>query len=587
MPRRKSDGAESRENDATRDSTQGSPSPDQASDAHAPLPPAGAESAPDPLGAADQPADQPFEGGPVEDSRAPATETADTVAGDIARTGEAGAMAGPGGPGEFPKGPAYDEGLDGAEHDLAPPDLTAPAEPASPETEPPLLEPDPPRTWAETETETETEAETIETRTIEPRATDAEISRAETPRAEWGGSDAGTGAAVPPPPIPPATAHAESHEDEDEGGTSFAAWALGILLLLLAGAALGLWAGPKIAPSLPAGMKPVADWLAPGMADAEAELAVLRDDLDAIEGRVGALPSTGDLDARIGAAVAPVSDRLDSEIASVRQTLDRTGGADARQTVEALEAELRNQAAQLETLKTDFTGATGAASGDVNVFRADIDGLRAELAALRDQVSEQAARLDEVASSAEARVQAAEQQVAETEERAATALDTSEANAQQALIRAAVASGAPYGDAVTALEARGITVPPALAAGAATGIPTFASLREGFPAAAQAAIQASVLAGAGQGVLARAGAFVKAQVASRSLTPKPGPGTDAVQSRMEDKLRQDDLAGALAESDGLPSEAAAAMSGWLDSARLRLGAIDGLAALASSIPATN
>ena len=64
-------------------------------------------------------------------------------------------------------------------------------------------------------------------------------------------------------------------------------------------------------------------------------------------------------------------------------------------------------------------------------------------------------------------------------------------------------------------------------------------------------------------------------------------GTDAVLSRMEDKLRRDDLAGALAESQALPSEAAAAMSGWLDSAKLRLGATDGLAALASSLPAPN
>ena len=88
-------------------------------------------------------------------------------------------------------------------------------------------------------------------------------------------------------------------------------------------------------------------------------------------------------------------------------------------------------------------------------------------------------------------------------------------------------------------------------------------------------------------MLARANAFLKAQVASRSLTPQPGTGTDAVLSRMEDRLRQDDLAGALAEAQALPSEAAAAMQGWLDSAKLRLGATDGLAALAQTLPATN
>ena len=72
------------------------------------------------------------------------------------------------------------------------------------------------------------------------------------------------------------------------------------------------------------------------------------------------------------------------------------------------------------------------------------------------------------------------------------------------------------------------------------------------------------MAGAGDGVLARSRAFLAAQVASRSLTPQTGTGTDAVLSRMEDRLRHDDLKGVLAEAEQLPSEAAAAMSGWLD-----------------------
>jgi hypothetical protein len=62
---------------------------------------------------------------------------------------------------------------------------------------------------------------------------------------------------------------------------------------------------------------------------------------------------------------------------------------------------------------------------------------------------------------------------------------------------------------------------------------------------------------------------------------------DAVLSRMEDRLRRDDLDGALAEADQLPSEAAAAMRGWLDAARLRAGAVDGLAELNGALAATN
>ena len=105
----------------------------------------------------------------------------------------------------------------------------------------------------------------------------------------------------------------------------------------------------------------------------------------------------------------------------------------------------------------------------------------------------------------------------------------------------------------------GITVPEGLTAAAASGVPTLAELRDSFPDAAHEAIRASIMASAGDGVVARSRAFLEAQVASRSLTPQPGMAPDAVLSRMEDRLRQDDLAGALAEAAQLPSEASAAM----------------------------
>ena len=71
-------------------------------------------------------------------------------------------------------------------------------------------------------------------------------------------------------------------------------------------------------------------------------------------------------------------------------------------------------------------------------------------------------------------------------------------------------------------------------------------------------------------MLARGRAFLAAQVASRSLTPQPGAEPDAVLSRMEDRLRNDDLAGALAEADALPSEAAAAWVASVDEGNAEL-----------------
>ena len=133
----------------------------------------------------------------------------------------------------------------------------------------------------------------------------------------------------------------------------------------------------------------------------------------------------------------------------------------------------------------------------------------------------------------------------------------------------------------------GATPPESLSAAAESGVATLSSLRESYPDAAHAAIRASIMASAGSGVLARSRAFVAAQVSSRSLTPQTGQGTDAVLSRMEERLRQDDLDGLLAEAENLPSEAAAAMGDWLAAARKRAAAIDGLATLDASLAKTN
>jgi hypothetical protein len=56
---------------------------------------------------------------------------------------------------------------------------------------------------------------------------------------------------------------------------------------------------------------------------------------------------------------------------------------------------------------------------------------------------------------------------------------------------------------------------------------------------------------------------------------------------MEDALRRDDLAAALAESEQLPSEAAAALAPWTAAAKQRLDAEAGLAELSAAVAPTN
>lgn len=381
---------------------------------------------------------------------------------------------------------------------------------------------------------------------------------------------------------------ADDHHDDD--GMSWPARLLAALVLVIAGAALGIWGAPRLAPLLPSGLQPVADWLAPGKADTEAEIAALRADLDqkvgGVETRLADLASGDDIDARIATAVGAADTRLSAEIAALKEALGANDDTDIRQRLDRLESGLEGRSAELQALKDQLSGAT-AASGQLNeeavsridVYSGQVDGLRAEMGSLGDKVAALATRVDEVAAEADRQIQTAQSRVGEIQARADTALSAAETGADVALIRAAVASGQPFEEPLGRLAGHQPAVPEALTAAAATGVATMAELRDRYPDAAHAAIRASILAGAGDGVVARSRAYLAAQVASRSLTPQQGVGTDAVLSRMEERLRHDDLTGVLDEARDLPSEAAAAMADWLDAARLRADAVAALAAL--------
>lgn len=445
-----------------------------------------------------------------------------------------------------------------------------------------------------------------------PEATDA--SHAEPPETDTAMDDASapesppepveTAADPDPEPLPQEAAAVaeppETHEHEEiehEEGRSFAARALTFLLVLIAGAIIGIWGAPKLAPLLPSGLAPLADWLSPRDEAAEARMATLESRLDGEVGdmrsQLAALPSPDDTSARIDAATQAAA-QLSERIAALESTVGGIDVGQTRQELDRLQAAADSQSAELASLKDQLSGAT-AASGQlsedtiaqIDVYRAELDGVRADVGTLRDQVGQLSTSLDAVTARADREIESAQAKVAEIQADAETRLSAAEVASEVSMIRAAIANGQPFAEPLQSLsEQSDIEIPEGITA-AASGVPTMAALRDRFGNAAHAAIRASTFAGAGDGVLARSKAFLDAQIASRSLSPKEGAGTDAVLSRMEDRLRSDDLDGALAEADQLPSEAAAAMSGWLDDARLRAGAVDGLADFDAALTATN
>lgn len=390
---------------------------------------------------------------------------------------------------------------------------------------------------------------------------------------------------------------------EEEHGPSFASRALTFLLLLLAGAGLGLWAAPKIAPMLPAGMSGVAEWLTPGAAGSDDRIAALElrldTDLSQVTARFAELEPADDVaatvDSSVSAAVTAARSDLQAEIAALDDRLSQIDPAQIGQRLSQIETAVDGQRAELASIKDQFSGGAAATSAlseqtgeQIDLYRAELEGLRAELGTQSGKVAELIARIDAVDAKAERQIETAQARVAEVEAKAATEVTIASAEADLSDVRAALAAGEPFADALQPLvDAGQITVPETLTTVAAAGVPTINRLRVEFPDAAHDAVQASIITSADENVMARTTAFLRAQVASRSLSPKEGADADAVLSRMEARLREDDLAAALAESEALPAEAAAAMAGWLDAARSRLAAEQALSDLTADISATN
>lgn len=367
--------------------------------------------------------------------------------------------------------------------------------------------------------------------------------------------------------------HDHDHDDHEEG-SSLAAKALTGLVLLLVGAGVGIWAAPKVAPVLPSGLAPVSAWLQPGAAEDSARIA-------ALEARLAEVARPAD----IAAAVDAARSGLETEIATLRDTVAAGSSGALGERIGQLESALDGQRGevaalkgQLEGLPADGRAAEAGAVAQIDVYRAELDGLRAEFDRLSGQVGSLSGRVEDVAATSTARVQ-------EIEQTEGARADAAEVQADLAAIRAALVAGLPFADQAARLEAAGMTLPEGLEAAAASGAPSLADLQARFPAAAHEAIRVSILASAGDGFLARARAYVEAQIASRSLSPQPGATPDAILSRMDDDLAKGDLAGVLTESAALPSEATGALSDWLEGVKARQAADAALATLGGAQPA--
>lgn len=272
-------------------------------------------------------------------------------------------------------------------------------------------------------------------------------------------------------------------------------------------------------------------------------------------------PNTGDgFETRIGTLEADINTR----IAELSSTIDRQTS-----TLSILEGRL----AQVEARPPVFSGDASEETG-------------ALIAHMRTALETQRAEIDALANAAQESLKAAEAQATQLRENTQTAANVAIGRAALARLMAAMDAGGPFAQSLSDLaEATNQPMPEALTSQADTGVPTLVELRQSFPDAARAALAATARADLDDeaGLSERLGAFLKAQTGARSLEPREGGSPDAVLSRAEAALKDNQIEDSIALIDQLPEAGQTEMAEWRKLASIRLSAVTAAQTLARSL----
>ncbi|MFZ1725941.1 MAG: hypothetical protein WAU13_04695 [Albidovulum sp.] len=305
----------------------------------------------------------------------------------------------------------------------------------------------------------------------------------------------------------------------------------------------------------------------------EGEIAKQNERITTLRAQLDALKSDTAI-ADLTTAQADLSNKLTQDITSAATSLSQRLDQETAR-METLEARL------LELEKRPV--ADGAASNlALEAFGREMTKFRSEIDANREAALTAQAQIKATAEEATARIEAAQAEAVQLRAETDAAGQKAKARAALSRVQAALESGGALDAGLADLTSAGVTIPAELA-DQAQGVPSFATLRDNFPAAAREALAASLKETTGPGTWERITGFFKSQLGARSLSPRSGDDPDAVLSRAEAALMAHDVEMAVSELSKLPQPGQAKMAEWVALSERRITATKAIAAIADAM----
>ncbi|MDC0581387.1 hypothetical protein OAO54_04965 [Amylibacter sp.] len=330
-----------------------------------------------------------------------------------------------------------------------------------------------------------------------------------------------------------------------------------IISLLLCGGIITLLFSTKISSILPNGMAPVARFLSPSEALAIEKIQIYKLETDQRLNKIENLEHPN-----VELKIKNLRDQINNDISMISKELSVINDLKITESLDDLEKKISNILIQVDDLIFNSSKVVSNNNGSIDKnYDLILKKIRSEVAILSSNQEKLTQRFNKIENSN---------------------LIPAENNSKHLNysddIKEVLEIGGPYIKVLEKISKKGTDIPKVLIANS-EGVVTINYLKTSFPAAAHASLKQSIKQDVEPGVGGKLLGFLKSQVTVRSLDAQKGNSVNAVLSRMQVALNNDDLSEAIDQASLLDEPAKSGIKDWLTLAVNRQTVVDAFSKL--------
>ena len=330
-----------------------------------------------------------------------------------------------------------------------------------------------------------------------------------------------------------------------------------IIFLLLCGGIITLLFSTKISSILPNGMAPVARFLSPSEALAIEKIQIYKLETDQRLNKIENIEHPN-----VELKIKQLRNEIRNDISIISKELSVINDLKITESLDGLEKKISNILIQIDDLIFNSSKVVSNNNGSIDKnYDLILKKIRSEVAILSSNQEKLTQRFNKIKN---------------------TNLTPAKNNSKHLNysddIKEVLEIGGPYIKVLEEISKKGIDIPKVLIANS-EGVVTINYLKTSFPAAAHASLKQSIKQDVEPGVGGKLIGFLKSQVTVRSLDAQKGNSVNAVLSRMQVALNNDDLSEVIDQASLLDEPAKSGIKDWLTLAVNRQTVVDAFSKL--------